>query len=249
MTKASLLIEQADTIDALEHLRVAYLGKQGQLTQLLKTLSSVPASERPLIGQQVNQAKQTLSTHLDEKNHLLRSALMADKLKNDTCDVTLPGRSASLGSLHPVTQMTHRIVAFFSRLGFDVVQGPEVETEFYNFEALNIPPEHPARAMHDTFYFGDGRLLRTHTSNVQVRVMQTQTPPFRLISPGRVYRRDSDATHTPMFHQVEGLFIDRHVTFGHLRHTLEAMLTELFEATTQVRFRPSYFLLQSLLRD
>ena len=121
------------------------------------------------------------------------------------------------------------------------MQGPEVETEFYNFEALNIPPEHPARAMHDTFYFGDGRLLRTHTSNVQVRVMQTQTPPFRLIAPGRVYRRDSDATHTPMFHQVEGLFIDRHVTFSHLRHTLEAMLTELFEATTQVRFRPSYF--------
>lgn len=219
--QAAEAIAKAQEISVLEAIRVDYLGKKGQLTEILKGLASLSPEEKPKVGQLVNQAKREISTLIEEKMLQLKEAQLQRKLDAERIDVTLPGRDSKSGSLHPVTQVKQRITDYFSRLGFDIVTGPEIETEFYNFEALNIPDHHPARAMHDTFYFGNGRLLRTHTSPVQIRVMENRTPPFRLIAPGRVYRCDSDVTHTPMFHQVEGLLIDKQSTLSDLKGLLQ----------------------------
>ena len=234
-------VNSAKDITALDAVRVEYLGKKGILTEVLKGLSQLPASEKPIVGQQVNRVKKILSEAIEVRQDELKHLELEAKLASEHIDVTLNGRQPAAGSLHPVTQVKQRINEFFSQMGFDIVTGPEVEDEYYNFEALNIPDDHPARAMHDTFYFGDGRLLRTHTSPVQIRTMEQQKPPFRLIAPGRVYRCDSDVTHTPMFHQVEGLVIDKDVTLGHMKHMFEQFFTWFFDKPLSVRFRPSYF--------
>jgi phenylalanyl-tRNA synthetase alpha chain len=234
-------IEQAEEITVLEAIRIDFLGKKGKLTDILKSLASLAPDEKPKVGQLVNEAKREISTRIEEKMLSLKEAELQQKLTAERIDVTLPGRGNRAGNLHPVTQVKHRIQDYFSRLGFDVIQGPEVESEFYNFEALNIPSHHPARAMHDTFYFGDGRLLRTHTSPVQIRTMENRVPPLRLIAPGRVYRCDSDVTHTPMFHQVEGLFIDKQATLAGLKGLLQDFFAFFFGKELAVRFRPSYF--------
>jgi phenylalanyl-tRNA synthetase alpha chain len=238
---AKIAVEQARDIPQLELVRVDYLGKKGQLTELLKGVSALPVAERPQAGQLVNQTKRELASFIETRMSELLTMELEAKLAAERCDVTLPGKQSFQGSLHPVTQMKYRVIDFFTQLGFDIVQGPEVETEFYNFEALNIPESHPARAMHDTFYFSGDSLLRTHTSPVQIRTMQDSAPPFRLIAPGKVYRCDSDLTHTPMFHQIEGLYIDEQVTFSQLRGTLQSFLTYIFKKSVIVRFRPSYF--------
>lgn len=230
--------EDANTLDAI---RVEYLGKKGRLTDILKNLVHLSVEEKPKMGQLVNQVKRELSATIEEKMLELKALALQQKLVTERIDVTLPGRSNDAGSMHPVTQVRMRVNDYFSRLGFDVVDGPEIETEFYNFEALNIPSHHPARAMHDTFYFGDGRLLRTHTSPVQIRTMNGRTPPLRLIAPGRVYRCDSDVTHTPMFHQVEGLLIDKQATLAGLKGLLQDFFANFFGRELAIRFRPSYF--------
>lgn len=239
--EASQAINEAHDVAALEGIRVDFLGKKGKLTEVLKSLAHLSAEERPKVGQLVNQAKQHINSLIEAKMLQLKEKQLLEKLAAEHIDVTLPGRNAATGSLHPVTQVKHRICDYFSRLGFDIVDGPEIESEFYNFEALNIPGHHPARAMHDTFYFGDGRLLRTHTSPVQIRTMEQQKPPFRLIAPGRVYRCDSDVTHTPMFHQVEGLLIDKHATLASLKGLLEDFFAYFFGRQLAIRFRASYF--------
>ncbi len=235
---AVLNAEDANQLDAI---RVDYLGKKGRLTEILKNLVQIPIEDRSKVGQSVNQAKREISAYIEQKRAQFKEAALQKKLAAEQIDVTLPGRHHTMGTFHPVTQVTARITEYFSRLGFDVVEGPEVETEQYNFEALNIPAQHPARAMHDTFYFGDGRLLRTHTSPVQIRTMEQTKPPFRLIAPGRVYRCDSDVTHTPMFHQVEGLLIDEQATLGGLKGLLQDFFAYFFGRTVAMRFRPSYF--------
>ncbi|MDI9818436.1 MULTISPECIES: phenylalanine--tRNA ligase subunit alpha [unclassified Legionella] len=239
--QAAAAIAQAQDMAALEAIRVDYLGKKGQLTEILKGLAGLSPEEKPKVGQLVNKAKRDISTLIEEKLLQLKEAHLQEKLNAERIDVTLPGRAGKQGSLHPVTQVKQQINNYFSRLGFDIVEGPEVETEFYNFEALNIPSHHPARAMHDTFYFGDGRLLRTHTSPVQIRTMERRTPPLRLIAPGRVYRCDSDVTHTPMFHQVEGLLIDKQATLTGLKGLLQDFFAHFFGRELALRFRPSYF--------
>ena len=227
---------------ALDDVRVRYLGRKGEISALLKSLGGLSADERPKAGALINEAKQRVQAAIDERRQTLVEAALNQQLSAETLDVTLPGRGEQPGALHPVTRMRRRMEDFFLRLGFDIAEGPEVEDDFHNFEALNIPAHHPARAMHDTFYFGDGRLLRTHTSPVQVRVMQKGEPPFRIIAPGRVYRCDSDLTHTPMFHQVEGLLVDENITFADLKGTVAAFLKFVFEVDDlPVRFRPSYF--------
>jgi phenylalanyl-tRNA synthetase alpha chain len=240
--QAQTAIDEASNLAALDTVRVTYLGKKGRLTQVLKTLGQLDPSERPQLGQAVNELKQALYERIEGKQQRLQQALLAEQLSTETVDVTLPGRQATAkGSLHPVTQVRERINAFFQQMGFDMVEGPEIETDYYNFTALNIPEHHPARAMHDTFYFADGRLLRTHTSPVQIRQMEHRQPPIRLIAAGRVYRCDSDVTHTPMFHQVEGLYVDEGVSFANLRSTLQAFFNYFFEQTVPLRFRASYF--------
>lgn len=234
-------IEQAQDIVTLEAIRVDFLGKKGKLTDILKNLVHLPPAEKPLMGQLVNQVKRDISERIESKQSQLKEHQLQQKLSAERIDVTLPGRNNGMGSLHPVSQIKQKINNYFSRLGFDIVDGPEIESEFYNFEALNIPSHHPARAMHDTFYFGDGLLLRTHTSPVQIRVMEQRKPPFRLIAPGRVYRCDSDLTHTPMFHQVEGLLIDQESTLASLKGLLEHFFADLFGRKLAFRFRPSYF--------
>ncbi|MBA2656646.1 MAG: phenylalanine--tRNA ligase subunit alpha [Tatlockia sp.] len=235
------VIAKAQNVATLEAIRVDYLGKKGQLTEILKGLSGLSAEERPKVGQLVNQVKRDLSVLIENKMLQLKELHLQQKLANESVDVTLPGRSRKIGSLHPVTQVKQQVNDYFSRLGFDIIEGPEIETEFYNFEALNIPGHHPARAMHDTFYFGDGRLLRTHTSPVQIRTMEQRQPPLRLIAPGRVYRCDSDLTHTPMFHQVEGLLIDKQATLANLKGLLQDFFAHFFGRELALRFRPSYF--------
>lgn len=234
-------IEQAQDINTLEAIRVDYLGKKGRLTDILKNLVNLPVEEKPKAGQLVNQVKRELAEKIEHKTLQLKEQLLQQKLAEEHIDVSLPGRNNQTGSLHPVTQVKARVNEYFSRLGFDILEGPEIETEFYNFEALNIPDHHPARAMHDTFYFGDGRLLRTHTSPVQIRSMEQRTPPLRLIAPGRVYRCDSDLTHTPMFHQVEGLLIDKTATLAGLKGLLQEFFAHFFGRELAFRFRPSYF--------
>ncbi len=240
-TEAIALVDRANDLKSLDEIRVSFLGKKGKLTEVLKGLVNLPAEEKPKIGKAVNDVKREINQHIEQRSLFLKDQALQEKLEKERIDVSLPGRGQQVGSLHPVTQVKQRINRFFSRLGFDVVQGREIETEYYNFEALNIPSHHPARAMHDTFYFGDGRLLRTHTSPVQIRTMEAQKPPFRLIAPGRVYRCDSDLTHTPMFHQVEGLYIDKNVTLSGLKAVLQDFFAYFFEKPVPIRFRPSYF--------
>ena len=234
-------VATADNVKALDEVRVQYLGKKGHLTQLLKGLGKLSAEERPAAGAKINEAKDELSNELNARKEQLESAALEAKLAAEQVDVTLPGRGQTLGGLHPVTKTMERIEAFFSSIGYSVEEGPEIEDDYHNFEALNIPAHHPARAMHDTFYFDVHTLLRTHTSPVQVRTMEAQKPPIRIICPGRVYRCDYDQTHSPMFHQVEGLLIDKEISFADLKGTLEQFLREFFEEDVKVRFRPSYF--------
>jgi len=228
-------------LSALEAVRVAALGRKGSVTELLKGLGSLPAGERKAAGALINEAKSRVSAALDARRAELDAALLERELASGAIDVTLPGRGQSVGGLHPVTRTRLRIEAIFRRAGFSVAEGPEVEDDFHNFEALNIPANHPARAMHDTFYFGDGRLLRTHTSPVQIRAMKLQGVPIRVIAPGPVYRRDSDVTHTPMFHQVEGLVLDEDVSLANLKGVLAGFAEQFFETPRGLRFRPSYF--------
>jgi phenylalanyl-tRNA synthetase alpha chain len=231
----------ATDLAGLDQLRVQYLGKKGELTSLLKALGKLPAQERPAAGAAINEAKQQFADALNERRDALQASAVAAQLKAESIDVSLPGRRADSGGIHPVTRTMERIEAFFGGIGFDVVEGPEIEDDYHNFEALNIPAHHPARAMHDTFYIDPHTVLRTHTSPVQVRVMESQQPPIRIVCPGRVYRCDSDVTHTPMFHQVEGLVVDTDVSFPSLKGMIEQFLTVFFEKPLGVRFRPSYF--------
>lgn len=239
--QAAAAIAEAQDSQELETIRVDYLGKKGHLTEILKSLAGLSAEDKPKVGQLINVAKREIAERIEAKKLAMKEAELAQRLQAEHIDVSLPGRQPQTGSLHPVAQVRQRIVDYFLRLGFDVVAGPEIETEFYNFNALNIPDHHPARAMHDTFYFGDGRLLRTHTSPVQIRAMQSAEPPFRLIAPGRVYRCDSDVTHTPMFHQVEGLLIDKQANLASLKGLLEDFFSHFFGKKLAIRFRPSYF--------
>ena len=240
--EASAAIDAAQDSNALEELRVSFLGKKGALTALLKGLGQLSADERPKAGAEINAVKQQLNDRLNARRESLEANALATQLAAEAIDVTLPGRRAESGALHPITRTIQRMEVFFGAMGFDVVEGPEIEDDYHNFEALNIPAHHPARAMHDTFYVDDSHVLRTHTSGVQVRTMETQEPPIRIICPGRVYRCDSDLTHSPMFHQVEGLLIDKTSNFGHLKGLLEDFLHAFFERDDlSVRLRPSYF--------
>ncbi|MBP7900642.1 MAG: phenylalanine--tRNA ligase subunit alpha [Gammaproteobacteria bacterium] len=235
-------INEAVNLEALESVRLAYFGKKGALTELSKQLGQVSAEEKPILGAKVSGLRQAINEAFEAKKQLISDALLAEKLASESLDVSLPGRNVDVGSLHPVTQTIARINDWFAQLGFSVEQGPEIEDDVHNFEALNIPETHPARAMHDTFYFDSGLLLRTHTSPVQIRTMERQTPPLRIIAPGRVYRCDSDQTHTPMFHQIEGLVVDKTANFAQLKALLESFLVYFFDdPELKVRFRPSYF--------
>ena len=239
--QAASAIDAAADLDALDAVRVAYLGKKGELTARLKSLSQLPSEERPAAGQAINKAKQDVQARLNTRREDLESAALASKLAADSVDVTLPGRGQSIGGYHPVSRARLRIEKIFRQSGFGVRSGPEIEDDFHNFTALNIPEDHPARAMHDTFYFPGGKLLRTHTSPVQIRSMAKEGVPIRIIAPGRVYRCDSDQTHTPMFHQVEGLVIDENISFAHLKAVLHQFVEAFFERKAELRFRPSYF--------
>ncbi len=234
-------VATAGTPDALEHLRVKLLGKQGSVTALLKSLGAMPADQRKVAGEAINRAKESIAEAIAARRAQLDKTGMHSRLASERIDVTLPGRRGERGNLHPVTRALDRIVDIFARLGYAVAEGPEIEDDWHNFEALNFPPHHPARAMHDTFYFPDGRLLRTHTSPVQIRSMTGRTPPIRLIAPGKVYRSDSDQTHSPMFHQVEGLLVDETSSFADLKGTLSEFVNAFFERDLPMRFRPSYF--------
>lgn len=245
-TQALADIAAADTPDALEALRVALLGKSGRVTALLKSLGALPADQRKAAGEAINRARDVIGEALNARKLALDEAALALRLAGETIDVTLPGRDAGRSGLHPVTRTLERIVEIFGRLGYELADGPEVEDDWHNFEALNFPPHHPARAMHDTFYLtnkvdGDAHLLRTHTSGVQVRYMKEHRPPLRMIAAGKVYRSDSDQTHTPMFHQVEGLLVDEHASFADLKGTLAEFVRAFFERDFEMRFRPSYF--------
>ena len=239
--RAEEAVAMAGDRAALEALRVEFLGKKGSITEQLKTLGKLADAERPAAGARINAAKERVHAAIEARRAALDAQLLAAALATEHRDVTLAGRGQRPGSLHPVTLTLDRCVAIFRSAGFEVAEGPEVEDEFHNFEALNIPAHHPARAMHDTFYLEDGRLLRTHTSPVQIRALRTLRPPLRLIAPGRVYRRDSDVTHTPMFHQIEGLLVDEVVSLAHLKGLLRDFLSAFFEQELEVRFRASYF--------
>ncbi|MEQ9465456.1 MAG: phenylalanine--tRNA ligase subunit alpha [Haliea sp.] len=239
--EARAAIAAATDSAALEQLRVDFLGKKGRVTELLKGLGKLSAEERPAAGALINVAKQELQDLIAERKAVLEASAVAEKLARETLDVTLPGRGQSTGGIHPVTRTIERMEDFFGAVGFEVVEGPEIEDDYHNFEALNIPAHHPARAMHDTFYVDPTTVLRTHTSPVQVRVMENNKPPLRVICPGRVYRCDSDLTHTPMFHQVEGLLVDERSSFADLKGLIEDFLRVFFEKDLAVRFRPSYF--------
>ncbi len=241
VASASARIQSCTTLGDLEQIRIELLGKKGELTNQLKNLGQMDHEARKVAGAVVNTAKQQVSDALDARRTVLERAELERQLAAETIDVTLPGRGQSSGGLHPVTRVRQRIEQLFRTAGFAVVDGPEIEDDWHNFEALNIPGNHPARAMHDTFYFGDGRLLRTHTSPVQVRAMQNMGAPLRVIAPGRVYRCDSDMTHTPMFHQVEGLVVDEHISFANLKAILHDFMKSFFEAEVGLRLRPSYF--------
>ncbi|MEK8090303.1 phenylalanine--tRNA ligase subunit alpha [Thermithiobacillus plumbiphilus] len=235
-------VAAAGDLGRLDQVRVQYLGKKGELTAILQQLGKVSTEDRPRLGQMVNDAKDQLAEAIQARREQLESEALSAMLEADRIDVTLPGRGSAFGSLHPVGLTLDRIQGIFRKMGFQLEDGPEIEDDFHNFEALNIPADHPARAMHDTFYVDDRHVLRTHTSPVQVRVMENQQPPLRIIAAGRVYRCDSDVTHTPMFHQVEGLWVDQELSFADLKGLLVAFLQQFFEQPDlPVRFRPSYF--------
>lgn len=239
--QAASEIDAAADLAALDAVRVSYLGKKGELTARLKSLSQLSAAERPAAGQEINEAKQALQSCINTRREALESAVLEVKLAADAVDVSLPGRGRSIGGRHPVSRAQSRIERIFTNAGFGVRSGPEIEDDFHNFTALNIPDNHPARASHDTFYFPGGKLLRTHTSPVQIRSIAEEGVPIRIIAPGRVYRCDSDQTHTPMFHQVEGLVIDENISFANLKAVLHQFVEAFFERKTELRFRPSYF--------
>lgn len=240
--EATAALAAAVDLPVLDDLRVHYLGKKGRVTAFLKTLGGLPAEQRPAAGQAINDAKERVSAALEARRSALEAARLDERLRTEHIDVTLPGRGTVAGGVHPISSVIERVESIFRHAGFDVARGPEVEDDFHNFEALNIPAHHPARAMHDTFYLTDGRLLRTHTSPVQIRVMEQQPPPLRIIAPGRVYRCDYDQTHSPMFHQVEGLYIDEGVTMADLKGTLDVFLKTFFARDDlKIRYRPSYF--------
>lgn len=249
MSELNTIVEQAlaqvaaaEDLKALDAIRVQYMGKKGPITEQLKALGKLPAEQRSQAGQAINVAKQSVAQAIEARRKSMGDARLAEQLAAESIDVTLPGRGAKTGGLHPISLTLNRIKSLFAQMGFTVEVGPEIEDEHHNFEALNIPENHPARAMHDTFYFGSGDVLRTHTSPVQIRTMEKQQPPIRIIAPGRVYRCDSDLTHTPMFHQVEGLLIDKEVTFADLMGTLDQFLKAFFERDDlETRYRPSYF--------
>ncbi len=241
ITSAKKAIDEAQNIAALEQLRVEYLGKRGYFTLEMTKLRDLPADQRPAAGQVINQAKLEIQNALNNRKTFFEQSLLNERLAKETIDVTLSGRRIENGGLHPVTRTIERLVAFFSELGFSVKDGPEIEDDYHNFDALNIPGHHPARADHDTFWFDATRLLRTQTSSVQIRAMKEQQPPIRIIAPGRVYRNDYDQTHTPMFHQMEGLIIDKNISFTNLKGTLHDFLNHFFEEDLNIRFRPGYF--------
>ena len=241
LAEAQKKVDSADDLRALDEVRVAYLGKTGAVTEQLKQLGKLPKEERSQAGQAINQAKRTLQQAIEDRKVVLEEQALKARLVSETIDVSLPGRNSSSGGLHPVTRTIERIEKLFANAGFSVAEGPEIEDDYHNFEALNIPEHHPARAMHDTFYFDEHMLLRTHTSPVQIRVMENAEPPLKVIAPGRVYRCDSDLTHTPMFHQVEGFLVDEQVTFADLKGIIHDFLQGFFEKDLKVRFRPSYF--------
>ncbi len=234
-------IGTAESLESLEALRVALLGKNGAITAALKSLGALAPDERKARGAEVNRAKDAIAEAITARKSTLEKAGLERRLASERIDITLPGRRAERGGLHPITRTLDRMTEIFARLGYDFAEGPEIEDDYHNFEALNFPPHHPARAMHDTFYFGDGRLLRTHTSPVQIRAATGKTPPIRLIAAGKVYRSDSDQTHSPMFHQVEGLLIAEDVSFADLKGTLAEFVRAFFERDFEMRFRPSYF--------
>jgi phenylalanyl-tRNA synthetase alpha chain len=234
-------VEAADTLEALESARVSLLGKSGAVTEQLKLLGKLPPEQRKAQGERINVVKERLQNAIAARKATLEEAAFAQRLSGERIDVTMPGRGVERGTLHPVTRTLERIVAIFGRLGYRLAEGPEIEDDYHNFEALNFPPHHPARAMHDTFYLPDGRLLRTHTSPVQIRAMKSSRPPLRVISAGKVYRSDSDQTHSPMFHQVEGLLVDETSSFADLKGTLAQFVSAFFERDFEMRFRPSYF--------
>ena len=245
-TTALADIAAATTLEALEALRVALLGKSGSITAQLKALGALPPDERKAVGEGINKARDAIGEALAARKALLEQAALDARLASERIDVTLPGRDGEMGVVHPVSRTIERLTGILRGLGYDLADGPEIEDDWHNFEALNFPPHHPARAMHDTFYVsqgigGDGRLLRTHTSPVQVRAMRGQTPPLRVIAAGKVYRSDSDQTHTPMFHQIEGFVVGENVSFAELKGTLKALVRAFFERDFEMRFRPSYF--------
>ena len=240
LQQATTEILQANDLKTLDHYRVFYLGKKGKLTDVLKTLGQLPAEERPLAGQKINIVKEQIQALIEQKVTVLQQNEIANQLAAETIDITLPGRRQQTGTIHPVTKTRDRIETLFTQMGFSIMDGPEIEDDYHNFEALNIPASHPARAMQDTFYFTDS-LLRTHMSPVQIRTMKTTPPPLRIIAMGRVYRRDFDITHTPMFHQIEGLMVDENVSFSDLKGILTQFLQAFFESPVPIRFRPSYF--------
>jgi len=239
--RATSEIDAAADLAALDAVRVSYLGKKGELTARLKSLGQLPPEERSAAGQEINKAKQEVQASLNARRESLESAALEAKLAADAVDVSLPGRGSSIGGRHPVSRAQSRIERIFSNAGFGIRSGPEIEDDFHNFTALNIPENHPARAMHDTFYFPAGNLLRTHTSPVQIRSIVEEGVPIRIIAPGRVYRCDSDQTHTPMFHQVEGLVVDENISFANLKAVLHQFVEAFFERKAELRFRPSYF--------
>ncbi|MEO0423330.1 MAG: phenylalanine--tRNA ligase subunit alpha [Pseudomonadota bacterium] len=242
LARATSEVEAAADAAALDEVRVRYLGKKGALTERLKGLSALPGDQRRDAGREINVAKGQLQQLLNARRETLAAAALAERLASERIDVTLPGRGVATGGLHPVTRTMQRVESLFRQVGFDVAEGPEIEDDFHNFEALNIPEHHPARAMHDTFYMkGEQWLLRTHTSPVQIREMLSSEPPVRLIAPGRVYRCDSDVTHTPMFHQIEGLVVDENISFANLKHVLHEFVQQFFEQSLALRLRPSYF--------
>ena len=234
--------DQCQTVTDLDQVKAKYLGKTGVLTEALKSLGKLAAEDRPKVGAEINIVKQGVEEALEKRREAILNAFQAKQLAEESLDVTLPSRKEDLGTLHPVTQTLHRVESLFHSIGFSVAHGPQIESDFYNFTALNIPESHPARAMHDTFYIDESYVLRTHTSPVQIRHLEKNKPPLRIISPGRVYRVDSDATHSPMFHQVEGLWVDQQVSFADLKGVIEDFLQNFFEnKELKVRFRPSYF--------
>ena len=241
LDRAQALVAEASSLAELDSVRVELLGRKGEITLMLKSLGNLPAEQRPTAGQEINQAKQQINALIKARREALEAQALEDKLAASGLDVTLPGRGQTAGGLHPVTRTLRRIGTIFRAAGFEVHQGPEIEDDFHNFTALNIPQDHPARDMHDTFYLNSGQLLRTHTSPVQIRAMLEHGVPARLIAPGRVYRCDSDMTHTPMFHQIEGLVVDKGISFANLKSVLHEFVEMFFERQATLRFRPSYF--------